>query len=273
LPAQRLELEVEGQTGGLWREEPRERLAQRNGYSDRIWETRAGTVELRIPKLCKDSYFPSFLEHRRMADKALTAMVQGGATSSPMHTLMSAKFSRVNPQCDRLSSAGPGCVEWECISKIRGFVLGGIRFWRYCLIFKVIIASRQKTLNGRWGRISGKRFELKSISLDDLWSLHEQLGAILSARIRAEKNELEKRLAILNRGMDVIGECDIQLAKATRRRRYPRVSPKYRNPLTVETWSGRGKCPRWLVAVVKSGHQIEEFRIEEGGHTELRQRA
>ena len=43
---------------------------------DRIWETRAGAVELRIPKLRKGSYFPGFLEPRRMAEKALTAVVQ-----------------------------------------------------------------------------------------------------------------------------------------------------------------------------------------------------
>jgi putative transposase len=75
--AQRLmELEVGGLTGAGYGEKSAERLAQRNGYRDRDWETRAGTVELRIPKLRRGSYFPGFLEPRRMAEKALTAVIQ-----------------------------------------------------------------------------------------------------------------------------------------------------------------------------------------------------
>ena len=71
-----MELEVAGLTGAGYGEKSAERLAQRNGYRDRSWETRAGTVELRIPKLRKGSYFPGFLEPRRLAEKALTAVVQ-----------------------------------------------------------------------------------------------------------------------------------------------------------------------------------------------------
>src|SRR5215207_7841791 len=71
-----MELEVENLTGAAHGERSGARITHRNGYRERDWETRAGTVELRIPKLRKGSYFPGFLEPRRMAEKALAAVIQ-----------------------------------------------------------------------------------------------------------------------------------------------------------------------------------------------------
>ena len=69
-------MEVGGLTRAACGEKSAERLAQRNGDRDRTWETRAGTVALRIPKLRKGSDLPGFGEPRRMAEKALTAVVR-----------------------------------------------------------------------------------------------------------------------------------------------------------------------------------------------------
>jgi transposase-like protein len=71
-----MEMEVSAATGAAYGEKSPARLVQRNGHRERDWETRAGAVELRIPKLRKGSYFPTFLEPRRMAEKALTAVIQ-----------------------------------------------------------------------------------------------------------------------------------------------------------------------------------------------------
>ena len=122
-----------------------------------------------------------------------------------------------------------------------------------------------------------KKIDLEAMSVDELWSLHEQISQLLSARITSEKRELEKRLAVLNRGGRVIEGGDAPQsynANGKARRSYPRVFPKYRNPQTPsETWSGRGKQPRWLVAAIKTGRKIEDFRIGEiGGSKGRRQR-
>jgi transposase-like protein len=71
-----MEMEVGNLTGAGYGAKSPDRLVQRNGHRERDWHTRAGTVELRIPKLRKGSYFPGFLEPRRMAEKALTAVIQ-----------------------------------------------------------------------------------------------------------------------------------------------------------------------------------------------------
>lgn len=69
-------MEIEAKTGvGAGVRSP-DRLNHRNGYRERGWDTRAGRIDLAIPKLRKGSYFPTFLEPRRTAEKALAAVIQ-----------------------------------------------------------------------------------------------------------------------------------------------------------------------------------------------------
>lgn len=111
-----------------------------------------------------------------------------------------------------------------------------------------------------------KQLNFDVMSIDEMWLLHEEISRVLSVRLSSEKRELEKRLAQLRHeregrsqnGTDTRSVKDMPRA----RRKYPRVFPKYRNPTEPsETWSGRGKQPRWLAAALKTGHKIEEFVI------------
>lgn len=108
-----------------------------------------------------------------------------------------------------------------------------------------------------------KKPNLESMSLDELWQLHEELNELLSVRLNAEKRALEKRLAQLRRENEA---ANAPAAPASRERRpYPQVHPKYRNPhAPYETWSGRGKQPKWLTAALRTGRTIDDFLISSG---------
>jgi DNA-binding protein H-NS len=112
-----------------------------------------------------------------------------------------------------------------------------------------------------------EKLDLEGMPLDELWSLHEQISIVLSKRIIAEKRQLEDRLIQLNRGRiaEATVSVDLNSSKTdgkSPRRHYPRVFPKYQNPaVPSETWSGRGKQPRWLVSALKDGRTIEDFKI------------
>ena len=99
-----------------------------------------------------------------------------------------------------------------------------------------------------------KRAELGRMSTDDLWSLHGEVTQLLQQRIQQEKLRLEERLKLLQTpGVPRV---------LSERRPYPPVPPKYFNPdQPSQTWAGRGKQPRWLVAQLKSGKRVDEFRV------------
>jgi DNA-binding protein H-NS len=96
----------------------------------------------------------------------------------------------------------------------------------------------------------------KSMSIDELWSLHEEVSSTLAHKIEEEKAKLEERLSRI--------EAITRSATSRNppRRPYPKVLPKYQNPKNLaETWSGRGKHPRWMQAQLKAGKKLEHFLI------------
>jgi DNA-binding protein H-NS len=104
-----------------------------------------------------------------------------------------------------------------------------------------------------------KSRDLKSMSVEELWSLHELVSAALASKIQAETAKLDQRLRQLS--LAAVSHNGKNMRHA--RRPYPPVHAKYRNPAEPsETWAGRGKRPRWLSAQLKSGKQIDDFRID-----------
>jgi DNA-binding protein H-NS len=103
-----------------------------------------------------------------------------------------------------------------------------------------------------------KRVEIKSLSIDELWALHEATVAALGEKIAAAKSLLDERLKLLTKNSIE------RTGKASKPRRpYPPVLPKFRNPdKPSETWAGRGKQPQWVRKQLKSGKRMDDFRIK-----------
>ena len=100
-----------------------------------------------------------------------------------------------------------------------------------------------------------KNGNLKSMSVDELWNLHESVVAELTDKIAEERARLEDRLRKL-------GSTITSRQLKSERRPYPKVRPKYHNPENhSETWAGRGKQPRWLTAQLRSGKELDDFVI------------
>jgi DNA-binding protein H-NS len=110
------------------------------------------------------------------------------------------------------------------------------------------------------GRRMSRKLNLDAMSVDEIWRLHERIIEVLAERLSSEKRQLETRLAKLRRDQPQ-GQAS---EPRPEQRKIPTVSPKYRNPdRPSETWSGRGKRPRWLTAALTAGRTIEEFIISD----------
>ena len=98
---------------------------------------------------------------------------------------------------------------------------------------------------------------LKTMSIDKLMNLRDQIESTLAAKVAEERRTLEAELGKLSRfsGGGLRPKGFRGMARGA-------VLPKYRNPENPsETWAGRGLRPRWLTAAIKAGKKLEHFAI------------
>lgn len=101
-----------------------------------------------------------------------------------------------------------------------------------------------------------KKDVLQSMSIDELWALHEDVGQLLNTKLESARRQLVQRLDSLKRKAAPLE------TKARPRRPYPKVLPKFQNPAEpAQTWAGRGKQPRWVSAMLETGTNINDLRI------------
>ncbi|MBR0697808.1 H-NS family nucleoid-associated regulatory protein [Bradyrhizobium lablabi] len=102
-----------------------------------------------------------------------------------------------------------------------------------------------------------KTRQLETMSLDELWALHDQLTEVLAAKVESKKLAIERQLEELGRKF---GGSPTDIPQP---RPYPPVQPKFRNPMeATETWSGRGRHPQWVVELLARGGSLEDCRIQ-----------
>ena len=149
-------LDVETLTGAPAGLRSPERLNHRNGYRERAWDTRAGRIDLAIPKLRKGSYFPAFLEPRRTAEKALTAVIQEayvhGISTRAVDDLVKAMGALDTGRGDLVKAMGASGISKSQVSRlcaeiderVNAFLSRPIEgAWPYLWIDATYLKSRQ----------------------------------------------------------------------------------------------------------------------------------
>ena len=121
-----------------------------------------------------------------------------------------------------------------------------------------------------------RKLDPATMQLEELWQLYERLAKVLADKITVEKRELQGRLAKLDR-VEFVRETGNNLPPSLTnrvpRRKYPKVLPKYCNPLDPsQKWSGRGKRPRWVVAALEAGHRLDDLKIKHASKGDRKKR-
>lgn len=117
-----------------------------------------------------------------------------------------------------------------------------------------------------------KGINLKAMSVDDLLLLRDRISETLVSRVKAERRELESRLARLQ-SVKLTERDQISFRPRRTALKGRKVAPKYRNPNNPsETWAGRGRQPRWMTAAIKTGKKISDFKITDAATANSRGR-
>jgi DNA-binding protein H-NS len=106
-----------------------------------------------------------------------------------------------------------------------------------------------------------RKFNLKTMSFDNLLELRDRVAKALSTRVTSERRELEMRLARLDSAK--LAQPRTTKRRGGARKRRGKVAIKFRNPAnSSETWTGRGRQPRWMTAAIKAGKKRNSFLIK-----------
>jgi DNA-binding protein H-NS len=104
-----------------------------------------------------------------------------------------------------------------------------------------------------------KNDELKTLSINELWILHGNISSTLAEKIAGEIVKLQDRLDKLGGKLSLAAP-----AEASKRRAYPKVTPKFQNPeRPSETWAGRGRQPHWVSELLRAGRSMDDVRISQ----------
>src|SRR5882762_6459307 len=109
------------------------------------------------------------------------------------------------------------------------------------------------------------RVNFKGKSVDELWALRKEIGALLTVKLESEKRLLEMRLDELSR------KFELQPTQNRPRKPYPKVHAKFRNPeQPSQTWAGRGRQPRWVSEMLGAGKSMDDLRIRRNNGSSTR---
>jgi putative transposase len=143
-----MEAEVASQVGAEAHERTEQRTTHRNGYRDRRWDTRLGTMQLQVPKVREGGYVPSFIEHRKRSEQALISVIQEAVVKGVSTRKIEAVLEELG-----IAGVSAGQVSQLCaaldekVRKFREGPLGEIRYvWVDALYEKVRVDDRVESM-------------------------------------------------------------------------------------------------------------------------------